>query len=133
MGTIRQQVATPWVNIAVTGVAAQEILPPLTGYQYAITQIGHHENNGNVRNIYLLFGNQEHMKFTTGPSGSIIWDMVHPQDLPVGSGLYGHLDYPGSVDYLIKYVVRDCRTPTNLSPLTFVNRPVRKPNIFGSQ
>ena len=133
MATIRQQVATPWVNIAVTGVAAQELLPPLTGFQYTITQMGHHENRGDIRNVYLLFGNQEHMKFTTGASGSIIWDMQFPQDLPIGSGLYGHLDFPGNVDYLVKYIIRDCSNPSNLNPLTFVNRPVRRPNCRGEQ
>lgn len=133
MGNLRQQVASPWVNVAVTGVSTQAILPAISGYQYVITQLGHHENRGDIRNIYVLFGNDEHFKFTTGASGSIIWDMVYSQELPPGSGLNGHLDFPGSVDYLVKYVVRDVREPSNLNPRTFVNRPVRTPNCRGQQ
>lgn len=130
---IRQQTATPYVMISVTGTAPQELLPPLTGYQYVITQLGAHERNGNIRDTIWKFGNDEYFRFTIGMSGSVIWDMANSQDLPIGSGLYGQLNFPGAVDYIVRYAVRDVREPTNLNPLTYVHRTIRKPNNFGSQ
>lgn len=131
--SLRQQVSTLWVNVAVTGITPQEILAPLTGYQYTITQIAQHERNGNIRDAIMKFGGDEFFRYTLGASGTVVWDKYLPQDLPIGSGFYSLLDFPGRVDTLVKYAIRDVRIPTNLDPLTFVNRPVHTPNSRGQQ
>ncbi len=120
-------------NLAATGTALTAVIAAASGYAFDLTQICLHEKNNSSTNVSLYFGNDFFFDFTLGASGTVIWDMPVPQDMPIGSGLFAALSPAGNVNVLARYIKRDERTPTNLNGATYVPRAIRKPNEFGGQ
>lgn len=132
---VRRRTGTRRALVTITGTSPQAIIAAQSGYSPEIVQIAMHENNGaTLRNVTLLEETDEFFTVTLGASGTIIWDFPGlGESLHAGSGLYGQLDAAGSVDVMVRYVLHDDRTPTNLNGATYVPRTIRKPNEFGSQ
>lgn len=120
-------------NLAATGTSPVAVIPAASGYAYDLTQLCFHEKNNSSTNVSLLFGNDFFFDLTIGASGTIIWDMPIPQDMPRSSGLFVTLTPAGNVNVLARYISKDERTPTNLNPSTYVPRVTRTPNAFGGQ
>lgn len=120
-------------NLAATGTALTACIPAASGYAYDITQLCLHEKNNTSSNVSLYFGNDFFFDMTIGASGTIVWDMPIPQDMPIGSGLFVALNPAGNVNVLARYIKRDERTPTNLNPATYIPTVRRRPNEFGGQ
>lgn len=130
---VRKRTGTHRSLVTVTGVAPQALISAQSGYAPAIVQIALHNDNGDIRNVTLFEESEEFFQMTMGASGTIIWDFMLEEELHKGSGLYATLDSAGSVDILVRYVLHDERTPTNLNPATYVPSTIRKPNEFGNQ
>lgn len=132
---VRRRTGTRRALVTITGTSPQAIIAAQSGYSPEIVQIAMHENDGaTLRNVTLLEETDEFFTVTLGASGTIIWDFPGlGESLHAGSGLYGQLDAAGSVDVMVRYVLHDDRTPTNLNGATYVPRTIRKPNEFGNQ
>lgn len=133
MSYYRDRVKVNYARAYITATGIAPVIPAASGYAYNIVQISAHEEQGQVRDIRLFFGNEPYFNMTIGASGTIVWDYQLGQDMPVSSGLNASLDYPGNVLILARYVTEDQRTPTNLNGATYRSRTVRTPNQFGGQ
>lgn len=120
-------------NLAATGTALTACIPAASGYAYDITQLCLHEKNNTSSNVSFYFGDDFFFDMTIGASGTIVWDMPIPQDMPRSSGLFVALSPAGSVNVLARYISKDERTPTNLNPGTYIPKIIRKPNELGGQ
>lgn len=132
---VRRRTGTRRALVTLTGTSPQAIIAAQSGYSPEIIQIAMHENDGaTLRNVTLLEGSSEFFTVTLGASGTLVWDFPGlGETLQAGSGLFGQLDDAGSVDVMVRYVLHDDRTPTNLNGATYVPRVIRKPNEFGAQ
>jgi hypothetical protein len=131
---VRRQTGVKRALVTITGTSPTAVIAAQSGYAPEIIQILLHENNGGVRNVTLREETTRMATITLGGSGTVIWDMPGlGEPLHAGSGLFAHLDQSGSVDVMVRYVLHDNRTPTNLNPATYVPSVTRTPNFFGNQ
>lgn len=130
---VRHRAGIKRARASITGTAPQTIIAAQSGYSISIVQTVIHERNGNFRLLSINEDAGLYDAIPIGPSGTIIWDYADQEELLPGSGVSAYLDTAGRVDVMLRYVVHDNRTPTNLNPLTYRPRTIRTPNVLGGQ
>jgi hypothetical protein len=130
---VRRRAGIKRASASITGTAPQTIIVAQSGYSISIVQSVIHERAGNFRLLTVQENSTTYDAIPMGPSGTIIWDYADQEELTPGSGVSAYLDIAGRVDVMIRYVLHDNRTPTNLNPLTYRPRTTRTPNSFGGQ